>query len=214
MSDGFIHEVAQETVFDVDVEKLARVYAQAALNSAGDIKAQQSLMDELSAIVTEVLTKYPDLEKVFGSALVSEDDKLGIIERVFGNQLSANTVNVLKVVAKHGRLGILRQVIRSASVLWKERLEQVSVKLELAHPVDKALEEEIVATLAKALNAQPLVSVVINPDLIAGFVARVGDRVFDASTRTSLERTRQAMIARAVEAIQQQPHKIFHESET
>lgn len=212
MSGGFIHDAAHETVFDVDVEKLARVYALAALNSAGDIKAQQSLMDDLSAIATDVLTKYPDLEKVLGSALVSVDDKIGIIDRVFGNQLSTNTVNFLKVIAKHGRLGILRQVIRSASALWKVRLDQISVKLELAHPVDKALEEEIVATLAKALNAQPLVSVVINPDLIAGFVARVGDRVFDASTRSSLERTRQAMIARAVEAIQQQPHMIFQET--
>ena len=75
----FTHDPIQETVLDVDVEMLARVYAKAALNAAGDHEAQQSLMDELKAIVTEVLVKYPELEKVFDSALVSQGEKLGII---------------------------------------------------------------------------------------------------------------------------------------
>jgi F-type H+-transporting ATPase subunit delta len=98
--------------------------------------------------------------------------------------------------------------------LWKQRLNQVSVKLELAHPVDKVLEQEIVAALAKTLNVQPIVTVEINPELIAGFVARAGDRVFDASTRTSLERIRQTMLERAVEMIQQHPEKILQETAT
>ena len=92
--------------------------------------------------------------------------------------------------------------MRSAGELWKERCNQVTIHLELAHEVDPKLEQEIIAALANAFGSKPFVEVKINPDLIAGLVARVGDRVFDASTRTSLERTRQAMIASAVESIQ------------
>lgn len=212
MSDGTQHHSAKETVFDVDVEKLARVYAQAGLNAAGDPEAQQRFMEELNDVVSTVLTKFPDLEKVFGSALVSNDDKLGILDRVFGKNLSASALNFIKVIAKHGRLGVLRQIIRSANALWQVRLNQVSVKLELAHPVDAALQQEMIALLGKRLEAEPLVTVTINPDLIAGFVVRSGDRVLDASTRTNLERARQGMIARAVEAIQQHPDRIFQQN--
>ena len=50
-----------------------------------------------------------------------------------------------------------------------------------------------------------MVHTVIDPDLIAGFVVRVGDQVYDASARTSLEQARTAMIANAVKAIQSSP---------
>ncbi|MDZ4656804.1 MAG: ATP synthase F1 subunit delta [Bythopirellula sp.] len=214
MSDATSQHSARETVFDVDVEKLARVYAQAGLNAAGDPEAQGRFMEELNDVVLDVLTKFPDLEKVFGSALVSNDDKLGILDRVFGKNLSASALNFIKVIAEHGRLGVLRQIIRSANALWQVRRNQVSVKLELAHPVDAALQQEMIALLGKRLEAEPLVTVTINPDLIAGFVVRSGDRVLDASTRTNLERARQGMIARAVEAIQQHPDKIFQQNES
>ena len=68
-------ESSRESVFDVDVEKLARVYAQAALDAAGDKETE--VLEELQATVTEVLDKHPEIEEVFGSALVSMDEKLG-----------------------------------------------------------------------------------------------------------------------------------------
>jgi F-type H+-transporting ATPase subunit delta len=213
MSDGVTHSSAKEKVFDVDVEKLARVYAQAGLNAAGDLKAQQSLVDELTAVTKEVLDTNPALEKLFASALVSHEDKLGIIDRVFGKSLSEKSLNFLKVIGRHGRLEILRSIIRSANKLWVQRLNQVAVRLELAHAIDPALQQQMIDLIGKRLNAEPMVTVVINPDLIAGFVVRAGDRVLDASVRTNLERARHAMIDKAIEKIQQRPEAIFQSAE-
>ena len=63
--------------------------------------------------------------------------------------------------------------------------------------------------MKQSLGAEPVITTVINPDLIAGFVVRVGDRVYDASARTSFERARTAMVARAVEAIQSRPEQFM-----
>jgi F-type H+-transporting ATPase subunit delta len=212
MSDNASNDAGQDTVFDVDVEKLSRVYAQAGLNAAGDPAAQQSLMDELNSVLTEVLGKFPDVEKVFASALVSNEDKSGIIDRVFGKDLSPTALNFMKVIAKHGRLGILRPIIRSANALWQVRLNQISVKLELAHPIEEALQQQMIALIGERLGKKPLVTVVINPDLIGGFVVRAGDQVLDASVRTNLERARQDMLARSVEAIQRTPERFHQEA--
>jgi len=203
MSKGtFVPKPTYETVLDVSAEKLAKVYARAALNAAGDLPAQQSLLGELDAVVSEVLKRHPDIEKVFGSLLIGKDEKLAMIDRVFGGRLSETAINFLKVLAKHGRLALLRQVVLAAGGLWRERCEEQSVFLELAHEADDSLREEILTALADTLGTHPMVTVNVNPDLIGGFVAKVGDRVYDASVRTSLEHTRQAMVERAVEAIQ------------
>jgi F-type H+-transporting ATPase subunit delta len=211
MSDA-TSQLAEETVFDVDVEKLSKVYAQAGLDAAGDPAAQQSLMDELNSVLTEVLAKFPEVEKVFASALVSNDDKSGIIDRVFGKDLSSTALNFMKVIAKHGRLGILRPIIRSANALWQVRLNQISVKLELAHLIDESLQQHMIDVIGQRLGKKPLVTVVINPDLIGGFVVRAGDRVLDASVRYNLERARQEMVARSIEAIQRTPEKFQQEA--
>lgn len=202
----------RETVFDVGAEQLARVYAKAALDAAGDTAAQDVMMDELNAIVDEVLNKYPDIEQVLGSALISQDEKQGILDRIFDSRLSTSTLSFLKVMSNHGRLGILRNVVRSAGELWTHRSGREAIELQVAQELDQSLQREVIESLRKILGVDPVVTTVVNPDLIAGFVVRVGDRVYDASTRASLERVRQTIVAHAVETIQRHPQQFIDQS--
>ena len=201
----------RESVFDVDVEKLAGVYAQAALDAAGD--GDTEVLEDLQSVVSEVLDKFPEMEEIFGSALVSQGEKVGLIDRLLDSRVSTTTINFLKVLNKHDRLGLLRQVVRVAGQLWQERSNRVPVQLELAAAVDAKLQEEIAASLSKALDIEPVITTTINPALIAGFVARIGDKVYDASTRTTLERSRKAMVSRAIEAIVHHPEQFMDKSE-
>ena len=202
----------RETVFDVGAEQLARVYAKAALDAAGDAAAQSVMMEELDALVDEVLNRYPEIDQVLSSALVTPEEKVGILDRLFASRLSNSTLSFLKVMSGHDRLGILRDVVRSARELWNNRNGRKAVELQVAQPLDHSLQREIIDALRKALKLEPVVTTVVNPDLIAGFVIRIGDKVYDASTRASLERARQSMLTRAVEAIQQQPEQFLSQS--
>jgi F-type H+-transporting ATPase subunit delta len=208
-SESATSGTARDTVFDVDVERLARVYAKAVLDASG--KNQGDVVDELKTLVTEVLDKFPKMDSVFASALISIDEKLAMLDRLFASRLSETTLNFLKVMTKHGRLGYLRNVVQSAVVLWRERNNHVQVELQLAHALDSALHQEVLASLGSALNIDPDVTTKINPDLIAGFIVRVGDKVYDASVRTRLEKTRHAVIERAVETLQREP-SLFKQS--
>ena len=128
-----------------------------------------------------------------------------MLDRVFRNRLSVTALNFLKVLTKHGRLGNLRHVVRSAEHLWGRRKNHVPVELQLACEADSGLHQEVIDSLRVSLGVDPLMTTKINPDLIAGFVVRVGDKVYDASVRTRLEKTRSAIVERAIETIQGQP---------
>jgi F-type H+-transporting ATPase subunit delta len=209
MSDSAAKAKVRETVFDVDVEKLARVYAQAVLDAAGDSAAQASVMEELKALVAEVLDQFPDFEQLFASELISQGEKQELIDRVFGGKLSDTALSFLKVMGDHSRLGLLRQVVRSTQAVLAERNDRRTVNIELAQQADPPLLQELVGTLQKSLGSELVVHSTVNPDLIAGFVVRVGDKVYDASARTSFERARTAMVARAVDAIQSRPSQFM-----
>jgi len=204
----FIHtDRVRDTVFDVDAERLAGVYASAGLDAAGGIGEQEQVVNELEAIVGEVLTLDSRMREIFASVLIAAEEKVSMLDRLFGGKVSTTTLNLLKVMARHKRLNLLRDVAKVSRKLWQDRSGRIPVELETANPLDAALEKEILVAFGDVLGADPIVTQRVNPDLIAGFVIRVGDRVYDGSIQTRLEKMRLNMIERAVDAIQRNPRQ-------
>jgi len=187
---------------DVGVEHIADVYAKALLGAAEKAGFTQTVLDEFDSLIADVLDRFPTLEAVLASGLISNDDKVEILERVFGGRASPTFVHFLKVVARHGRLDCLRAIHRRAEVLFDELQGRVQVQVTTAAPVGDALAARISAALAAHLGAEPVVEQTVDPDLIAGVVVRVGDTVYDGSVANQLKNIRQQMIDRSVHEIQ------------
>ena len=168
-------------------------------------------MEELSELASGVLDRYPRFEALFGTELISQEEKQAILERTFSGRMTDSGLGLLQVLARHGRLAILRDVIRSVLALWEQQSGRVRVEVQFAVKPAEELQQEVADTLKILLGAEPILTATVDPDLIAGFVVRVGDEVYDGSARSSLERVRQAMIDRAREAIGQQPDQFVLE---
>lgn len=198
-----------DTVMDVTEEQIARVYAVAFMEVAAKTPNATELIEEVDSLVTDVLDSVPALEQTFRSALVSEEQKEQLIDRAFGKRLSRPTVNFLKVLSVHGRLGLLRPIARIVKKLHAERSGFADVEVRVAAEMDDALRQEIQGRIQRALNKQPVLHITIDPSLIAGIWVRVGDRVFDGSIRTQLEHARRHMIDLATEKIETQPERFI-----
>jgi F-type H+-transporting ATPase subunit delta len=196
-----------DTVMDVTEERIARVYAVAFMEVAGQSANVDGLVDEVQSLVSDVLDREPRLEETFRSALVSLEDKLRLIDRSFSGRLSPQVVNFLKVLSQHGRLGLLRSIARIVRNLYTERIGIAEVEVRVATDLDDALRSEIEHRIQNALDKKPVLNVTIDPSLIAGIWVRVGDRVFDGSIRTQLEHARRRMIDLATEKIETQPER-------
>jgi len=187
---------------DIGVEHIADVYAQALLGATETAGVTRAVLDEFGSLVADVLDAFPKLEAVLASGFVSEEEKSGIIDRVFGGRASATLIHFLKVVARHGRLDLLRTIHRRAILLYDQMSGRVHVELSTAAPVDDALAGRITEQLRAALGAEPVVEQTVDPKLIGGLVVRVGDTVYDGSIANQLRNMRQQIIDRSVHEIQ------------
>ena len=201
----------KKQVVDVTVEQLARVYAKAAFDAAETKGTVESLVEELSELATGVLDRFPRLEAIFGTELISQDEKQAILDRIFSGRLTESSLGLLQVLTRHNRLDLLRDVIRSVQSLWDEHENRVRVEVQYAAEPDESLQQEVAETLMALLGAEPVITTTVDPELVAGFVVQVGDKVYDSSARSDLERIRQSMIARAFEALGQQPDQFVLE---
>ena len=187
---------------DVGVEHIADVYAQALLDAAQSAGQIDAVLDEFDALVSELLDRYPRWEEILGSALVSVEEKDGLLNRVLAGRVSPLLMNFLKVVSRHGRLDCLRAVHRRLRVLDDQRRGRIPVVLTTPVPVDAAAARQIAENLRGMLGGEPIIQWVTDPDLIGGAVLRVGDTVYDGSVAGQLEQLRQQILERSVHEIQ------------
>ncbi len=199
-----------ETVMDVTAERLARVYAQALWAAALKQGDPTTAVEELRAVVSDVLNKFPQFDTILSSALVDQESKEKLIDRVFGKQLSPTALNFLKVLSAHDRLGILRLVVKESQHLLREHLGQVEIQVQVAAPLDNTIRDELVALLRQRGNREPILNVNVAPDIVGGIIVKIGDRVYDGSLRTRFEMARRAIIERASELIETKPNLFVH----
>jgi F-type H+-transporting ATPase subunit delta len=195
---------------DVGSRQIAMTYAKALLGAAQSAGQVDQVMDDLKAIVEEVLGRFPDFKTILDSSLVSEDDKSGMLDRVFGGKLSGVTMNFLKVVANRGRADTLGEIHRAALDLYDELKGRVRVLVTTATPLTDPLRGQIADRMRTQLGREPVLEEAVDPRMIGGLLVRVGDQVFDSSVANQLEQLRTQMINRSVHEIQSRRDRFRH----
>jgi len=194
-----------EMVLDVTAEQIARTYAQGFLDAAGD--AESVAVDDLEAVVDEVLHRHPDFAEAMRSAFIDHATRVGMVDRVFGGRVAPVVVNLLKVLSAHRRMPIAREVARQARLLHEQRHGRVPVTVRVAHAIDDALVDEIRESVRAKTGGEPVMHVEVAPELVGGLEVRVGDTVFDGSVRTAFARAHNAIVNQTVQAIESNPQR-------
>jgi F-type H+-transporting ATPase subunit delta len=187
---------------DVGVEHIGDVYAKGLLAAAEKAGQTATLVEQFDALIDDVLNRFPKLEAVLVSALVSPEEKSGMIDRLLKGKVSPLLVSFLKVVARHGRLDCLRAIHRATHAQYDKLRNRVPVLLTTAAPLGPAMVARIVDSLRSKLGGEPVVEQVVDPALLGGAVLRVGDTVYDGSIANQLENLRQQMMDRSAHEIQ------------
>jgi F-type H+-transporting ATPase subunit delta len=187
---------------DVGVEHIADVYAKALLDTTEKAGQTAAAIDEFDAVMAEVLDRYPKLEAVLASLLVSPEEKATVLDRTLKGRVSPVLVNFLKVVARHGRLDCLRAIHYQTHAMYDVLRNRIPVRLSTATPLSAAAAEHIAQRLRIKLGGEPIFQLETDPSLIGGAVLRIGDTVYDGSVANQLHNLRQQMNQRSAHEIQ------------
>ncbi len=197
-------------VYDSGSSELARTYADALVNAAEKAGDPEDILQELEQIRDFVLTKFPTFALMMGSPLRSLADKDRIIVQAFEGRSLPTSFRFLRVLNRHGRLELLGSIIQTARATWDRRQNRRPVTIRSAVPLSNEQQDSLRERLAKSLNAQPVLSVVVDPALLGGLVVQIGDDVFDASLRNRLEQLRQRLIEGKTHEIQSRRDHFSH----
>jgi F-type H+-transporting ATPase subunit delta len=175
--------------------RIARVYAEALMAAARQNGQADELGDELDAVVRNILMTHPRIEQFLGNLAVGRKAKQQVLDAAFSNEGPELLRKFLGVLNQNGRLGLLSFIAAAYQRLRDEAANRVRVRVTSAVELNDAQVMALKKTLTETLNAQPVLDVHTDADLLGGLVVRVGDRVYDTSVRTRLNNIRNHLMA-------------------
>jgi F-type H+-transporting ATPase subunit delta len=193
---------------DIGMQNVAAAYAKALFHAAEKAGALDAVVADLEAVLDEIVAKIPKLVDLLVSDLFSPESKMSMIDRVLKGKVHPLLLNFFKVLAAHDRSYVLRSIREELRKLYEKARGRVPVKIVTAAPLTAAQQSAVVQRMKSVLGGDPILRTEVDPSLIGGLVAQVGDVVFDGSLASNLARLREQLINRSVHEIQRRRDRV------
>lgn len=169
-----------------------RGYAQALFAVADAEGALDAVEDELFRFARALERETRLREALTDPALPSERKK-AVLSDVLGERANPHTVNLLGFIVEQGRAKEVAAIADELAAVAAERRQAAVAEVRTAVPLDQEYRERLTEALQKATGKRIELKVVVDPSVIGGVVARVGDQVIDGSIRRRLELARERL---------------------
>ena len=172
---------------------LAGRYASALFDLARDQRQIESVGNSLDALAQALLDS-KDFAELVSSPLVSRDEA-GKAFAAIAPQIGLDpiTTNFLGVLARNGRKGELRNVIRAYRRLASEHRGETTAEVVTARPLNDDQLAALKTQLRTRAGRDVAIDAAVDPNILGGIVVKLGSQQIDASIRTKLNRLASAM---------------------
>ena len=174
-----------------ELATIARPYADALFQAArADLSGAQAWIDELAAVAGDAA-----LQQFASNPRATSAQVFDLISGVVKTPLSEAGKNFLRTVIDNGRLVALPEIAAQFRALKNAVGGSSDAVVYSAFALDAAALSDVQSTLEKRFGRKLNVKVELDPGLIGGVRAVVGDEVLDASVQARLEQMKAALTA-------------------
>jgi F-type H+-transporting ATPase subunit delta len=165
---------------------LARRYAKALFDLGRESGSPTRFLEELDGFA-RLAGDHADLARVLFTPLYPREQRRSVVislaERL---QLSREIRAFLLILVDENRTSLLLGIRDELKTLVDRAAGRLQAQITSARPLDEAEIEQVRSALARRVAAELTLEVKVDPQLIGGVVARVGDLLLDGSVRTQL----------------------------
>lgn len=166
---------------------------------AGAVVAIAEAEDVLDRVTSELASVgraasgNEELRRVLSDRTVPASRRIGIVEDLLAEQASPVTLNVVAMLVGAGRGGDLEAIAGEALELAAATRGEAVAEVRSAVSLSEEQTARVAEALSRASGRNVTVHVVVDPEIIGGLTAQIGDTVFDGSVRTRLDKMKERL---------------------
>ena len=167
---------------------ISKTYGEALFELAVEENKVDVLADEIRAIL-DILNQNPDFVNLLNHPKISKEEKLQVVDEVFGGKVSKEIQGFLNIIVAKERnkeiMAIMEYFLDEVKAMKGIGVCYVTTPMELK----EAQKEAVVKKLIETTEFKEMeMHYQVDEALIGGMVIRIGDRVVDSSIQTKLSK--------------------------
>jgi len=166
--------------------KVSIRYASSLLETAKEKNTLDAVSRDME-LVYRIIEENAQLKSVLASPIIKSPVKLSIMTDIFKPVISQDSLDFIKFIIDKSREDVLFSIVRKFLELKDETLGIVNVEVVAAVEFTPEQEAELRGRMEGLLKKSVRLNFRIDRLIIGGFIARVGDTVYDASLKHQLD---------------------------
>jgi F-type H+-transporting ATPase subunit delta len=167
-------------------------YAEALLEVARAEKQGGAIEDDLFRFA-RALDANDELRTALTDRTLPAERRVAIVEELMGGVALPVSVGLVTMVVGADRASELPAVVDRFLELSAEERKHEVAEVRAAVPLDDRLRDRLATALSEATGKDVEVKVVVDPNVLGGVVARIGDTVIDGSVRHRLDQLKERL---------------------
>jgi F-type H+-transporting ATPase subunit delta len=173
--------------------ELVRGYAEALFNVVRAEGELDRVEDELYRF-GKLLESNHELKQALADRGIDRSRRIEVLEDLLADRVSDHTLGLLTFIVTQGRARQLPQILEELSSLAAEARNSVVAEVRSAIPLDDRQRKELAEALGKATGKSVEIKVLVDPTVIGGIAAKVGDTVIDGTVKRRMEQLKEQVM--------------------
>jgi F-type H+-transporting ATPase subunit delta len=170
----------------------AEAYADALLEVARAEGQLSEVEDELFRFA-RILEGNDDLRMALTDPQLPAERRQAVIEELLGGKALPTTRAMISFVVGIGRAAELPKIAdRFVALAARDREHEVA-EVRTAVPLDDGAQRRLAEALSRTTGKQIELKVIVDPTVLGGVVARIGDLVIDGTVRSRIDQMKEAL---------------------
>tara|TARA_Y100001968_G_C18955744_1_gene525281 strand:- start:53 stop:592 length:540 start_codon:yes stop_codon:yes gene_type:complete len=163
-------------------------YAEAFLQVA-ESRNEVNEVVEQSKSVLGLWNQSPEFRDAMASPVLEVESKKAALEKLFADQLTPSFLNLLKLLADRQRIGFLDAVLERLLELYRQQRNIALATVTSASVLNEEQQADLLKKVQLVAGTDNLeLNLKVDPNLIGGFIVKVGSQVIDASLSGQVRR--------------------------
>ena len=160
-------------------------YAKALLSLSNDKNFADKTYSDMQ-LIAATIEDSNELQMVLESTIIKSEVKKNALLAIFENNISAISIKLIDLLIENKRLADFGSVASQYISLFDSLSGKQNAVVTTAIPLTDAIKKQVLAKVKELTGKEAILENEINPDILGGFILRVGDVQYDASIANKL----------------------------
>ena len=172
---------------------VAQRYSKALLDSAESQGTLEQITRDVAQVI-DLIDRSDDLKGLLQSPMIHPIAKREVITTIFKGRVAPLMLNFLLLLVDRRRERVTEEILEQFNVYLDEREGVITAEVTSSRPVTPDQEALMISKFSTYLNRKIRLKIEVSSQIRAGFVARMGDLVFDGTIETQLKNLKNRMM--------------------